>query len=201
MSRLPLGAITQTNYVTPDLERSVNRWVDSVKAGPFFFFELPDPALTPTRTCRGRPARDTFKGCYGFLGSMMIEIMQPTNDEPSLLREVLDVKGEAVQHIFPRIRPLAATEFDTIRDGYINAGYHLASEADAPNGGRTAFFDALHTIGAFIELHELTSATYEAIEFMHSAHVEWDGAKRPMPTFAELVAQLREGKKPAISMY
>lgn len=185
MSLAP-GSFTQFNYVTHDCEALARRWVESVGAGPFFFWELDDPGLTPTRTYRGQPAGDTFKACYGFIGASMLEFMQPTNDAPSLLREVLDVQGEALQHIFPAIRPRSPEAFDAQHEAYVAAGCPCVADGAAPLFGRAHFYDGRASIGAFIEMVELLPPSYGIIERMHEAHAGWDGA-RPIRDLTEVI--------------
>lgn len=192
MTGLPPGAATQFNYVSRDCEGLARHWVETMGAGPFFFWELTDPAMTPERTYRGGPAGDTFKACYGFVGMTMIEIMQPTNGAPSLLREVLDATGEGLQHIFPRIRALTPSEFDAVHADHVAKGCACVADGATPMFGRAEFFDGMATIGAFIELVELLPPSYEIIERMYQAHAGWDG-QRPFRTLAEVIEAVLGG--------
>src|ERR1700683_643411 len=91
------GALTQMAYVTRDLNKLVMSWVTIAKAGPFFV--LPLPAFE--KSYRGKPGKDAIIIAAGFAGRTIIEITQPTNDEPSIVWEILTSKGaEALHHFY-----------------------------------------------------------------------------------------------------
>ena len=85
------GTVTEVCYVTHDLDRTIQRWVDGVGAGPFFVMNL--AADFGVRSYRGSPAKDSFKAALGFSGDTLLEFVQPTNDEPSVFREVLEPRA------------------------------------------------------------------------------------------------------------
>ena len=145
--KLAPGSVTQVAYVTHDLQRAMAYWMETMKAGPFFVMTTP-PGLH--MSYRGRPGTDTITAGVAFCGACNIEIVQPTNDAPSIFREVLAARGEGLHHVQPKMRALSPSEFDGIYDGYLAQGMELASYADVPGTGRTAFFDDQNRTGAFV---------------------------------------------------
>ena len=76
----PMGGIAQTAFIVPDLHEAVHRWVADMRAGPFFV--LPN-FLVPGQTYRGEESRADITIAMGFAGHMLIELIQPLDDEPS----------------------------------------------------------------------------------------------------------------------
>lgn len=169
-------------YVVRDLEKNVRSWAETTGAGPFFLVE----AVPQNIVDRGRPSSARFLPALGFLGSTVIEFVQPLDNQPSLWREILDTKGEGVHHIYPGIRPLSAAEYDAQIAKYERSGLQVAWSSLAPPFGRNCFFDALDRIGCFIELLEINEVGWHFASAMYEAHQGWDG-RRPLRNAAELL--------------
>jgi hypothetical protein len=183
MTTIPWGSVTETCYVTNDLQRAITRWAGGLGAGPFYTMTI--PADFGTRSYRGQPARDSFAAALGFCGMSLVEFVQPLDQHPSVFREVLDMHGDmAVHHVYPGIRPVSAADFDRERRRYEQAGYTAALDMVLPGLGRNVLFDARAQLGVFVELLEVSPPMYTGVERMLSAHQGWDG-QRPMREFAE----------------
>jgi hypothetical protein len=130
------------------------------------------------KTYRGEPAHDSFQAAIGFMGTTCIELMQPTNEAPSIIREILDARGEgAVQHLYPHIRPLDAGQYDEMCAKYTAMGLEEALSFRVPGMGRNAFFDATRTLGCFLEVLEFGADAYESVlGGMYESHRNWDGS-------------------------
>lgn len=180
------GTITELCYVTHDLESAIKRWAEGPKAGPFFVHTV--PADGGERTYRGGPAKDSFMSAVGLCGNTLIELVQPTNDEPSVFQEVLQTKGEmAAHHVCPSMRELGAAEFDATYNEYVDLGYVPASEMVVPFIGRYCLFDAREQLGLFIELAEFSPELFAGLEAMRAVHLNWDG-DRPQRDAMEYLA-------------
>lgn len=183
MTSVQHGLVLETCYVTHDLERAIGAWTAGAKAGPFYVLNM--PADIGVRIYRGAPARDSFKAALGFSGLGLVEFIQPTNDAPSVFREVLETKGDmAVHHIMPDVRPMSAADYDALYKHYTELGYVDAINMVIPGLGRNSLFDARDKLGTFIELLEVTPAMYAGLEKMYAAHVGWNG-ERPIRDFME----------------
>lgn len=162
---------TQFCYVARDFEVAIDKWV-LAGAGPFFELDL--SGLTD-RDYRGTVARDTVRLGFGFLGTSQVEIVQPTNDAPSIYREVLDTRGEVLHHIQPKMRPISAELFDAESARYESMGLKLAYSLTAPGVGRVAFFDGTEKLGFFIELVERSEEWCAKYAWMYEEHLNWNG--------------------------
>jgi hypothetical protein len=184
---VPVGSVTEFCFVTENIEAAVERWAATMGAGPFVVMEF-EPQ--PGNRYRGGPAKDAFRAAIGFLGTALIELLQPANAAPSIIREVLDVAGEgALHHIYPKIRPLDAKAYDAQCDAYREQGLVEALSLHLPGMGRNAFFDARETIGCFLEVLEFDLPAYTAItERLYALHENWDG-REPLRPIDVLMAQ------------
>ncbi|MFJ9705778.1 VOC family protein [Streptomyces sp. NPDC101234] len=177
------GATTQFAFVTTDIDRAVSHWVDGLGAGPFYRLEF--PVTFGERQYRGKPAEDSIVVALGFTGNTMIEIIQPTNDAPSVFQEVLREQGDlALHHVQPNIRPTSPGDYDAARARYEELRYDPALVMVLPGGGRCTIFDARSRVGSFVELSEFTADDCRGMEFMRAAHETWDG-QRPIRDYAE----------------
>jgi hypothetical protein len=173
--RLSPGTTSQICYATFDLRLAAQNWARVAGAGPFFLMELPADL---EKTYRGEPAHDSFQAAIGFMGTTCIELMQPTNEAPSIIREILDARGEgAVQHMYPHIRPLDVGQYDEMCAKYKAMGLEEALSFRVPGMGRNAFFDATRTLGCFLEVLEFGADAYESVlGGMYESHCSWDGS-------------------------
>lgn len=168
---------TQVAWVVYDLDRSIKRWT-ALGAGPFF---ETDPKLLPEREYRGVKGRDHIRTALTFLGTTQIELIQPTDNEPSFFREVLDKRGECVHHYQPNCRIIDAATFEADAKTYRDQGFEIAQSMVVPGMGRIVYFDALESMGVFFELAERPPQFYQNSVDMYEAHVGWDG-KDPIRT-------------------
>ena len=77
----PMGGIAQTAFVVEDLGAAIDHWVTNCRAGPFFVL---DHFLVPGQTYRGEESRADITIAMGFAGHMLIELIQPLDDERRL---------------------------------------------------------------------------------------------------------------------
>jgi hypothetical protein len=171
---LPHGSYTQVAFVTHDLDRAVDNWVRTLGAGPFYVF---DSALDDA-VYRGQPNAATNRAAMGFLGATNIEFFEPTNDAPSMYREILDAKGESsLQHTLPAMRPVTRQEFDALCAGYESKGLEVAYSGTVPDMGPIRFYDALDQLGQFIEACMMNDEIYRVVDRVYEAHADWDGQR------------------------
>ena len=103
-----------------------------------------------------------------------------------VLERVLDHLGEAVHHVFPDIRPMAAGEYDRRFAAHQASGLAVALTGEVEGIGRHAFFDALDRMGCFIELLEVNERIWAFTLALHRAHQSFDG-QRPIRPLSELM--------------
>lgn len=164
---------TQLAFVTDDMYASIRNW-HAIGAGPFYIVDLSaiENGQITERTYRGEPARDTFRAAIGFLGTTQIEFIEPTNDAPSLFREVLAKnKGEVLHHMQAKVSVVTPARFDELSRCYEGLGMELVSAMATPAGARAAFYDGRDMVGCFLEIAEKGEHTFECVKLMHLAHL------------------------------
>ena len=174
----PDGSIMELCHVVRDMDAALDHWTKVIGAGPFYVFDVP---ARPGQLHRGQASAIDLRIAFGFSGGLLIELLQPLNDAPSVFREILDTKGEGYHHVMLRL------PFDQGRERIEAAGYELAFVGQLPGGERFGLFDTRSGDGGFIELMDLTEASFGPIEKIHQAHLEWDGATRPKRDLFEVV--------------
>lgn len=176
---IPIGSVTETCYVTRNLDNAMAEWTRTTGAGPWFDSEFP---ATLVKSYRGERSADSFRAAIAFAGTSLIELVQPTNAAPSIFREILEARGEgALHHVYPRIKPCKGADYDHACAAYRALGLESALSFSIEGLGRNDFFDATATLGCFIELLEIDEAVYDAImRPIYQAHIQWDGKTRPL---------------------
>ena len=117
----PMGGIAQTAFIVPALHEAIYRWVADTRAGPFFV--LPH-FLVPGQTYRGAESRADITIAMGFAGHMLIELIQPLDDEPSVYQETIDLRGYGFHHL-----GIACADVDAASRDYQSRGYTEAFRA------------------------------------------------------------------------
>ena len=129
----PMGGIAQTAFIVPNLHEAIGRWVTDMRAGPFFV--LPN-FLVPGQTYRGEESRADITIAMGFAGHMLIELIQPLDDEPSVYKETIELRGFGFHHV-----GIACADVDADSLAYQARGYHEAFRAAVPTGGEVVYLD------------------------------------------------------------
>lgn len=170
----PMGGVAQTAYIVPDLQEAIQHWVRDMRAGPFFV--LPH-LLSPGQTYRGEESRADVTLAMGFAGHMMIELIQPLDDNPSVYRETRELRGWGYHHL-----GIACADVDATSRDYQSRGYVEAYRASVPTGGEVVYLD--NGTGAqlgFIELLPVTPGMDETFTRFWEASRDWDGSDPVRP--------------------
>ena len=165
----PMGGIAQTAFVVPNLHEAIGRWVTDMRAGPFFV--LPH-FLVPGQVYRGQESRADITIGMGFAGHMLIELIQPLDDEPSVYKETIELRGHGFHHF-----GLACADVDSASAAYQSRGYTEAFRAAVPTGGEVVYLD--NGQGAqwgFLELLPATPGMDQTFTRFWEASRDWDGA-------------------------
>lgn len=171
----PLGGVAQTAFVVEDLRASIDRFIADMKAGPFFVL---DRFLQPGQTYRGEPSRADITLAMGFAGHMLIELIQPLDNHPSVYQETIRQRGYGFHHL-----GIACDDVDAASREYQARGYAEAFRASVPTGGEVAYLD--NGAGAqwgFLELLPVTPGMDETFTRFWKASQGWDGSE-PVRSF------------------
>lgn len=177
--------LTQMGYVTPDLEASLDYWIDVAGAGPFYYAEYePEQQIH-----RGEPTHIRFRLAYGYIGDVHIEVVQQLSVGSSAYTEALEnartvPTGGVFHHVL-----LLHDGYDGIYDSYLSAGAERCYDAFVPGVGRFCYLDTRSLMGCYLELVEDTSVFEAACAKMKAIHADWDG-RAPRRDFDEILALL-----------
>lgn len=174
--------LVQLGYVTRDLERALDYWIDTVGAGPFFYADY-EPEQ---QVYRGAPTHIRFRNAYGYLGDTQIEVIQQLSDGPSAYTEALDAVasvplGGLLHHV-----ALLHAGYDAAIADFVRTGAERCYEAFVEGPGRFCYLDARQQIGSYVELIEYSTLFEAASERMRLVHTDWDGA-RPRRSIDEVM--------------
>lgn len=167
---LPEGSYAQTAFVVRNIENTAAHWTRLTGAGPWYLLE-PE---TRNTVYRGNPSMATYRLALGFLGGTCLELIQPLDDGPSIFNEILVIRGEGFHHVCPHMTALKGESFDSRCRQLEKSGLTLAMSNDVVGMGRAAFYDALDTLGGFVEVFELGDG-YPMVPAMADMHLAWDG--------------------------
>lgn len=180
---LPEGSYMQASYVVNNLEESAANWTKLTGAGPWFISE----AKTKNTVYRGQPASFTFRIALAFLGATQLELVQLTDDGPSVFKETLDKSGPGFNHVCPQMSGLSGAAFDERCREMERRGMEQAMITEVVGSGRFAYYDALDTIGCFVEIYE-SGKGYAMVPYLADLHLGWDG-KDPIRKIESLMGK------------
>jgi methylmalonyl-CoA/ethylmalonyl-CoA epimerase len=169
------GALVQLAYVVADIDAAVARWLAATAAGPFFRARFD---LTGQSYRGGRVEGAAIEVALGYREDVLIELIQPADDRPSIYAEVIRTRGPGVHHVM-----LATVDIDADTARQETAGCALVASGYVPGFGRAAFVDTFSELGHFIEYGAWTEPVLAVIAGFRAAHRGWTGADpvRPYP--------------------
>ncbi len=169
----PVGGLIQMAYIVENLSLAVDQWVKQLNVGPWFVldsFTGTDPIY------RGAPSHADVAIGMAYSGSMLIELIQPKDEHPSVYREVRDQRGFGFHHF-----GLASHSFDEDLAAYGSRGFELAFLARVPTGGRVGYLDTHGQMPGFIELIEADAAMEAHFTGYRRAALGWNGSDPVRP--------------------
>lgn len=170
----PMGGIAQTAFVVPDLQAAIRRWVADMHAGPFFV--LPN-FLVPGQIYRGEQSQADITLAMGFAGHMLIELIQPLDDHPSVYHETISLRGHGFHHF-----GMACADVDASSRDYQARGYREAFRAAVPTGGEVVYLDdGTGAQSGFLELLPVTPGMDSTFTRFWEASRDWGGSDPVRP--------------------
>jgi len=165
----PMGGIAQTAFVVEDLRASIDRFIADTGAGPFFVL---DHFLVPGQIYRGAPSEADITLAMGFAGHMLIELIQPLDQNPSVYQETIALRGHGFHHF-----GIACRDVDAASRDYQTRGYREAFRAAVPTGGEVVYLDnGTGPQWGFLELLPVTPGMDETFTRFWKASLGWDGS-------------------------
>ncbi len=95
--------IQQIAWLTRDLEKSMQAWIDVLRIGPWRVFRFTDKTVKNLKV-DGKPVEGPFEFRIGIthVGDMEIELIQPVHG-PMIYEDYLQRRGEGLHHIKEKI--------------------------------------------------------------------------------------------------
>ncbi len=171
----PARGVMQMAYICPDIDAAMAAWTGELGIGPWFLlddFTGVDPVY------RGAPCEAHVKLAMAFAGHMQIELIQPTDEHPSVYREARDARGWGFHHY-----GFTTASFADDLAGYVGRGYEVAFQCGVPTGGSVAYLDTNGTLPGYLELIESGPQMEAAFTEFWKASLGWDG-RDPVRPFA-----------------
>ena len=171
----PQDGIIQIAYVVDDMDAAMRRWIDELHVGPWFLI----PHFTGERpTYRGQPAESDVALAMSYAGHMLVELIQPNDDKPSVYREAIERTGYGFHHF-----GVSTTDYDRDLARHTELGHDVAFEAYVPTGGRVAYLDTTSELPGYLELIEMDEPTEQTFSGFYAASLTWDGSTDPIRSF------------------
>jgi hypothetical protein len=168
-----LGQVIQYAYTVPDLAEAMDRYTKVLGIGPWF---KRGPFVPGQALYRGEPAAAQLSLARAFSGDSMIELIQQHNDEPSVFREVIGLRGFGFHHWAV---PTRAFTGDTRR--YTELGFEVAYSDILDTGAKIHYMDTLAELGGMVELVEATPAQLDRYTLFYRSSIGWDGSEPVRP--------------------
>ncbi len=159
------GVIKQIAYVVEDLDAAIARWVEVMRAGPFF--RLNGVVVDDVRY-RGAVVPSKLSLALGNSGGTQIELIEIGNTAPSIYREL----PRGVHHL-----AVMAADFDADSRRLETLGHPIALALTLPGVCRVRYHDTVAAFGHFIELWESTESMRGLVQMVEGASRGWDGSE------------------------
>ncbi|WP_309644365.1 VOC family protein [Phenylobacterium sp.] len=169
MSRI-FGAVCQNGYVVRDVRAAMDHWIKVMGVGPWFFIE---EVKTDYFRHRGADSAVSMSIALANSGDLQIELIQQTNDAPSMYREFLDAGHEGLQHMSYWTR-----DYQGLYDKALTLGYQVGHEGQIGGElGRFAYFDTQGHPGTVVEISDISGNKGRFFEHIKRAAADWDGTE------------------------
>ena len=168
----PLGGVVQHGYVVADLQAEMERWVSTMKVGPWFVFDRFAP---PNTRYRGELTEAGVAIGMAFAGHMQIELIQPLDELPTVYKETIDARGYGFHHW-----GVAAANVQGEIARYEAMGFEKAWAIGEPGAEGIAYMDTKGALPGFIEIFDGASGL-DRFTNIYKASVGWDGSDPVRP--------------------
>ena len=167
MSRI-FGDIAQIGYVVPDVRASMSHWIRN-GVGPWFYIA---DVKTDYFRYHGADSPMTMSVAVANTGEIQIELIQPTNDAPSMYRDFLAAGHIGAQHL-----AYWTKDYQALYDRALELGFTVGQEGSIGGHlGRFAYFESADVPGTVVEISDISGPKGELFAFVREAARKWNGA-------------------------
>ena len=129
-------------------------------------------------TYRGEPGDVDVALAMAHAGHMLVELIAPHDDRPSVYQEAIERGGYGFHHF-----GVGTLDYDADLARHREQGHELAFETWVPTGGRVGYVDTTAELPGYVELIEMDAATDAAFTRFYAQSLAWDGTD-PVRPFA-----------------
>lgn len=179
---MPTFPLFQHAYVVNDVERAAGEWSQLLGAGPF---AIRAHHRAERFVYRGTAQEADVSYGFGYLGDMMIQLIEQHDDTPSIYRDMYAAGEEGFHHVATLVH-----DFPAARDHFLDRGFELACELWT-GGVDAAYFDTRAITGGFTEIHGDPPYIVETFASWRRAHAAHQAGDLPL-------LERREGSSTAL---
>lgn len=172
-------AIRQIGYVVHDIEDAMEGFIAS-GVGPWFYLKGVRPAGF---TYRGRASDTVVDVAVAGSGDLLIALITPVNDAPSMYNDFLDAGNEGVQHV-----GYWSEDYQDLYDRALAAGFTVGQEGRiGAQDGCFAYLSSERHPGTVIEISDLGGSKKFVSDLAKLAAAHWDGSNPIQEIDARLI--------------
>jgi hypothetical protein len=174
------GLINQLGYIVADVRATASAWVERVGAGPFYII---DRIEQDQYFYRGVRTPLEMSLCFGYWGSMQIELITPLNQADTLYTRALRETPGLLNHCATYVSDLdALLAKHQLANRVIQSGH-------MPTGLKYVYLGEYLPGGQHLELVQATDGAKQAFGGMERIARSWDG-RNPLRSMSSLGADL-----------
>ncbi len=158
----------QAGHVVEDIDQAMAAFTAQLGVGPWYRFRVSQPR--PGTLYRGREVTHDVSIALAFQGTMMLELIQQHDDQPSVFRDGVARSGYGLHHW-----GIGTRRFDERLAEELAQGKELLYTARTGRGARIAYFDGPAPLHAMKELIEITPASEAFYAELARQARGWDG--------------------------
>lgn len=164
-----LGDFMQMCFVVDDIERELSHWTRTLRVGPFFY--LPHFPLLEAQY-RGQSVSPDLDVAIAFNGTTCVELVRQNDETPSPFRDHVQRRGFGFHHW-----GISSQSFEEDLRKRVKSGMSVVASASVGIGGRVAYLETESTLGALLELIEITPPVAQFFAMIRAAAQSWDGTE------------------------
>lgn len=158
----------QAGHVVEDIDQAMASFSANLQVGPWYRFRTSQPR--PGAFYRGREVNHDLSIALAFHGTLMLELIQQHDDQPSVFRDGVARRGHGFHHW-----GIGTRQFDTRVAEEQAQGREPLYTARTARGARIAYFEGATPLHAMKELIEITDTSEAFYAGIAQQARDWDG--------------------------
>jgi hypothetical protein len=169
-----LGKPHHYAYLVEDIEATVNRLVNQLGAGPFFFIEN---VPLENVLSRGEPAEFVHNSAFGSCDGSAIELIEAVSLAPERVERGFSGARPRIQHVGYVVPPTEVVDLRGLLDERGLTQYLSSQFGEV----ETTLHDASATLGHDLEIHVDNQGLHDFFSMVSGAAEGWDGSEPLRP--------------------